>query len=52
MNKTSKEINPAVWCTYMVLLMLPEMLMLNTKTWWDAPVSIAFNVLFYGVFTF
>ena len=31
--------------------MLPEMLMLNTKTWWDAPVSIAFNVLFYGVFT-
>lgn len=51
MNKTSKEINPAVWCTYMVLLMLPEMLMLNTKTWWDAPVSIAFNVLFYGVFT-
>lgn len=35
----------------MVLLILPEMLMLNTKTWWDAPVSIAFNVLFYGVFT-
>lgn len=51
MNKTSRKINPAVWCTYMVLLMLPEMLMLNTKTWWDAPVSIAFNVLFYGVFT-
>ena len=33
----------------MVLLMLPEMLMLNTKTWWDAPVAITFNVLFYGV---
>lgn len=32
MNKTSRKINPAVWCTYMVLLILPEMLMLNTKT--------------------
>ena len=30
MNKTSRKINPAVWCTYIVLLMLPEMLMLIT----------------------
>lgn len=49
MNTTSKKINPAIWSTYIVLLMLPEMLMLNTKTWWDAPVAIVFNVLFYGV---
>ena len=50
MNNISKKINPAVWGTYIVLLMLPELLMLNTKTWWDVPVAIVFNVLFYGVF--
>lgn len=50
MNFTSNKINPAVWGTYIVLLMLPELLMLNTKTWWDAPVAIVFNILFYGVF--
>lgn len=33
MNFTSNKINPAVWGTYIVLLMLPELLMLNTKTW-------------------
>lgn len=42
MNFTSNKINPAVWGTYIVLLMLPELLMLNTKTWWDAPVAIVF----------
>ena len=46
MNFTSNKINPAVWGTYIVLLMLPELLMLNTKTWWDAPVAIVFNILF------
>ncbi|WP_293476602.1 hypothetical protein [Prevotella sp.] len=50
MNFTSNKINPAVWGTYIVLLMLPELLMLNTKTWWDAPVAVVFNILFYGVF--
>lgn len=50
MNFTSNKINPAVWGTYIMLLMLPELLMLNTKTWWDAPVAIVFNILFYGVF--
>lgn len=43
MNFTSNKINPAVWGTYIVLLMLPELLMLNTKTWWDAPVAIVFT---------
>ena len=46
MNFTSNKINPAVWGTYIVLLMLPELLMLNTKTWWDAPVAVVFNILF------
>ena len=50
MNKPSKSLNPIVWLTYVLLLMLPEMLMLNTHTWWDAPVSTAFNIVYYGVF--
>lgn len=50
MNFTSNKINPAVWGTCIVLLMLPELLMLDTKTWWDAPVVIVFNILFYGFF--
>lgn len=50
MNKLSKSLNPIVWLTYVLLLMLPEMLMLNTHTWWDAPVSTAFNIVYYGVF--
>lgn len=44
MNFTSNKINPAVWGTCIVLLMLPELLMLDTKTWWDAPVVIVFNL--------
>ena len=40
MNFTSIKINPAVWGTCIVLLMLPELLMLDTKAWWDAPVVI------------
>ena len=50
MNKPSKSLNPIVWLTYVLLLLLPEMLMLNTHTWWDAPVSTAFNIVYYGVF--
>ena len=46
MNKPSKSFNPIVWLTYVLLLMLPEMLMLNTHTWWDAPVSTAFNIVY------
>lgn len=50
MNIASKKINPIVWATYVVLIMLPEMLVLNTHTWWDAPVATVFNILYYGVF--
>ncbi len=51
MINTSKKINPVVCATYVVLLMMPEMFMLNTHTWWDAPVATLFNILYYGVFS-
>jgi glucan phosphoethanolaminetransferase (alkaline phosphatase superfamily) len=51
MTNTSKKINPVVCATYVVLLMMPEMFMLNTHTWWDAPVATLFNILYYGVFS-
>lgn len=50
-NASNKRISPVVCATYVVLLMMPEMFMLNTHTWWDAPVATVFNLLFYGVFS-
>lgn len=47
---TSKKINAVVCATYVVLMMLPELFMLNTHTWWDAPVATLFNTAYYGVF--
>lgn len=47
---TSKKINAVVCATYVVLMMLPELFMLNTHTWWDAPVTTLFNTAYYGVF--
>ena len=46
MPNTSKKINPVVCATYVVVLMMPEMFMLNTHTWWDAPVATLFNIYY------
>lgn len=46
-----RTFSPAVWAAYVVMLMIPEVLVLNTSHWWDPYVSLPFCLLFYSVLT-
>lgn len=40
--------SPIVLLTYIVMLMVPEVLQLNTLRWWDPLVAMGFNLIVYA----
>lgn len=46
----ASQFNPATLFVYIILMMVAEIIQLNTSTWWDPLVALIFNLLFYLAF--